>query len=632
MHRAIRAQRTATSRSQQRATAVGPVADLAAHVRPDWWRHVFNALYLKTDGDVVDDAATQREVDALLGFLPLGRRDRILDLCCGQGRHSLELARRGFASVEGLDQSKYLLKVAREAARREQLPVTFHEGDARDLGGLENGFDAVLILGNSFGYFVSQEDDLGVMLAVRSAIRAGGTVFLDICDGAILKERFEPRSWEWIEDGLFVCRERQLTDGRIVSREVITDTSKGVICDQFYAERLYTKDQLADLLARAGFDDFTVHAQVVAESERNQDLGMMAHRLFVSAVAGQGRRSRPAPRPRELVVVLGDPGKPDAVKPGGRFGAEDLDTIERMRQALAERPDRAVRYLSNHDDLLDQLRRLRESPAMVVNLCDEGYRNDARHELLVPALLELLGLPYTGAGPQCLARCFDKDLVRGLARELGIAVAPAVLLAKGDPLPAVTRPVIVKPNQGDGAFGIDERSIARTGESLPAAVEAVRSVVGESAALLIEELLTGKELGVGLIGNGPDLRVLPIVEEDYSSLPPGLAHICGYRAKWDPTSPYWKLQSVRADISDDLRRTLTAQSVKLFHRLECRDYARFDWRLDDRCRPCLLEVNPNPGWCWDGHLAKMAALDGLSYAGLLEAVIDAAEERLRRGR
>ena len=68
--------------------------------------------------------------------------------------------------------------------------------------------------------------------------------------------------------------------------------------------------------------------------------------------------------------------------------------------------------------------------------------------------------------------------------------------------------------------------------------------------------------------------------------------------------------------------------LKLFERLDCRDYARFDWRLDAQGNPKLLEVNPNPGWCWDGHLAKMAAFAGISYKEMLEAILKAAEARI----
>ena len=67
--------------------------------------------------------------------------------------------------------------------------------------------------------------------------------------------------------------------------------------------------------------------------------------------------------------------------------------------------------------------------------------------------------------------------------------------------------------------------------------------------------------------------------------------------------------------------------MKLFERLECRDYARLDWRLDSKGKPKLLEVNPNPGWCWDGHLAKMSKMDNVSYSQMLGLIIKAAEKR-----
>jgi D-alanine-D-alanine ligase len=66
----------------------------------------------------------------------------------------------------------------------------------------------------------------------------------------------------------------------------------------------------------------------------------------------------------------------------------------------------------------------------------------------------------------------------------------------------------------------------------------------------------------------------------------------------------------------------------LFQRLGCRDYARFDWRLDGNQTPRLLEVNPNPGWCWDGHLARMAEFAGLSYSEMLHEILKACEDRI----
>ncbi len=74
---------------------------------------------------------------------------------------------------------------------------------------------------------------------------------------------------------------------------------------------------------------------------------------------------------------------------------------------------------------------------------------------------------------------------------------------------------------------------------------------------------------------------------------------------------------------------ITEQCLKLFERLECRDYARLDWRFDQHGVPKLLEVNPNPGWCWDGHLAKMAGIKGLEYTEMLSLILQTAEQRFK---
>lgn len=135
---------------------------------------------------------------------------------------------------------------------------------------------------------------------------------------------------------------------------------------------------------------------------------------------------------------------------------------------------------------------------------------------------------------------------------------------------------------------------------------------------------------MGIIGNIPsDYRVLPIVEEDYSRLPAGLPKICGYEAKWLQDSLYWAaLSSKPADLPKQTEKKLTEWCLYLIERVDCRDYTRLDWRLDSKGLPRLLEINPNPGWCWDGHLAKMAALDGLEYKDMLCSILKAAEIRI----
>lgn len=621
---------------------LGPVPNLEEHVRPDWWRRIFNSLYLKTDGDVVDDQnITRQEVGFFVETLNLSLEDRVLDLCCGQGRHSLELGRRGFKCVEGLDRSHYLIQKAKETAKKEGLAVRFREGDARKLPYPPDSFDVVMILGNSFGYFETVRDDLRVLKEVARVLKPWGRLLVDVTDGQYVREHFQPRSWEWIGNKHFVCRERSLSaDGqRLITREVITNIETGVVADQFYAERLYTGESLVQLMKDAGFSDPTVHARIATDSQRNQDLGMMERRFIVTApIRKEWAQLRRKPKERQalrnVAVILGDPGKPDPLKPASVFDDDDFYTVDQMKSALRGLGDYEFTYLNNHDSLIQDLKKLQGKADLIFNLCDEGFGNDPRKELHVPAMLEQLDLPYTGAGPQCLAYCYDKSLVRGIAKEMRVPVPEAFFVKPEDTIFELPFdfPVIVKPNFGDSSFGITQRSVAGDLEELLNAIAEIREKFGYDKPLIVEEFLMGKDLSVGIIGNPPSsYSVLPITEEDYGEVPEDLPRICGYEAKWDPGSPYWKIKSIPADLPGETEKFIIESCVKLFERLECRDYARFDWRLDARGNPRLLEVNPNPGWCWDGHLAKMAKFAGISYGEMLESILQVAEQRLGNG-
>ncbi|MGQ9625420.1 MAG: methyltransferase domain-containing protein [Anaerolineae bacterium] len=623
--------------------SLGPVLNLEEHVQPDWWRRIFNSIYLKTDADVVDDQLiTRKEVDLFSEILRLSKEDKILDLCCGQGRHSLELARRGFQNVEGLDRSHYLIQKAKAQAKKEGLNVKFREGDARKLPYPPDTFDVVMILGNSFGYFETVHDDMRVLKEVFRVLKPWGRLLIDVADGEYLRENFQPRSWEWIDKKHFVCRERSLSldRQRLISREVITHVEKGIIVDQFYAERLYTREGLKEILKTASLNDITIHGAISPDSQRNQDLGMMERRIIATSVARKDWtpvKARKRRTSRNVVVILGDPTKPDILKPMGIFDEDDFYTIDQLKGALREPEQNGnyrFTYLTNHDTLIQDLAKLKEKGKadLILNLCDEGFLNDARKELHVPALLDILRIPYTGAGPQCLAHCYDKSLVRGIAREMGIPVPEAFFIKPEDTTFKIPFdfPAIVKPNFGDSSFGITQRSVAYSIEELMNAISEIRQRFGYDKPILVEEFLTGKDLTVGIIGNPPETyTVLPIIEEDYSVLPEGLPKICGYEAKWLPDSPYWNLRSIPAELPEETEKFIVECSLKLFERLECRDYSRFDWRLDSQGNPKLLEVNPNPGWCWDGHLAKMAKIAGISYPEVLKMVIQAAEQRLK---
>jgi D-alanine-D-alanine ligase len=617
----------------RRIGSLGPIEDLERHLPSDWWKTLFHSLYLKTDGDVCEnDENTRAEVDLLVDLCELKPSDRILDLACGQGRHALELARRGYLKVSGLDRSRYLIRTGRSRARQQGLQIRFHEGDARRFRLPAGSFEAVLILGNSFGYFDREEDDLRVLRAACRALVPGGRLVLETADGVWLREHFDRRSWEWIDQHHFVCRERSLSrDGsRLISREVVTHTERGVIADQFYGERLFSAEHLGNLLVEAGFEAVQEHQATETRSTRNQDLGMMQRRMILTARSKSPPLAVPAALSfPKVTVLLGDPRLADAVKLGGRFNQEDLETVARLKSALAELSGIRFRYLDQHDSLMRHL--TQKPPELVFNLCDEGYRNNAILELHVPALLEMLGVPYTGAGPQCLGLCYDKSLTRGVAESLEIPVPYETYLDPADRLATIPAdlPALVKPCLGDSSVGITPESVVSSPDDLVDRVSSLQHQV-PGVPLLIQEFLQGAEYSVGLIGN-PGLRfhALPVLEVDYSGLDPALPRILAYESKWDPESPYWtQIRYQPAKIRDDTRQRLIDQAMLLFQRLGCRDYARFDFRSDSAGTIKLLEVNPNPGWCWDGKLALMAEFEGRSYAGLLGLILDASQERI----
>jgi len=625
-----------SKRSRRFATrsCLGPVADLEAHLPEEWWRKLFNALYVKTDGDVVENVEnTRRDVDFIAAAAAIQPHSHILDLCCGQGRHSLELARRGFKHVMGLDRSRYLVRLAKKRAQTEGLQVLFKEGDARNPRLPESSMDCVAIMGNSFGYFSNKQDDEKVLTAVGKILRASGQLVLDITDGAHMHEHFERRSWEWIDEHHFVCRERSISqDGeRLISREVIVHDEMGVIADQFYAERLYTRERITKLLEKSGFRNVRHHGHTEALSDREQDLGMMARRILLSADAPHlpVRKGKGKLQALDVTVLLGDHRLPDQIKRGGAFNPEDIETIRKLKDALVELPNYKLRFLDNHGTLERDLAELRTD--LVFNLCDEGWNNDPFKELHVPALLDVLGIGYTGAAPSALAACYDKGLVRAVAQSLDVPVPLESYVRPGDQgatLPSVF-PALLKPNQGDSSQGITMDSVVANEKALLDALDRLRAEFPRRG-VLVQEFLTGAEYSVGLVGN-PDqgLRALPILEVDYSRLDPELPRILGYESKWLPDSPYWtQIKYRETSLADQQQQQLIDNSARLFERLGCRDYARFDFRADASGQIKLLEVNPNPGWCWDGKMNIMAGFQGLRYSEMRGQILQAAVERV----
>jgi len=331
----------------------------------------------------------------------------------------------------------------------------------------------------------------------------------------------------------------------------------------------------------------------------------------------------------KLCVLTGDPRLPDLTKRDHRYNEEDQATHAAMRAALQGLGRFDLELLDDHSLL--PTRFAADPPALVLNFCDTGFRNVATQELHVPALLELQGVPYSGATPACMAICYDKQIVRLVAQALGIPVPQERYLAPGEALDAaaIALPALIKPNQADGSVGITKDAVVRTPAEAEAYLDWLRREL-PGRAVLIQEYLPGPEYGVGLIGNpDADLVALPALEVDYSRLPAGLAPILSFESKAIPDSPYWtEIRFKPADAAPELQERIAGHARRLFARLGCRDYARFDFRVGADGEPKLMEVNPNPAWAYDGKLAFMAGFAGIDYPGMLELIVDAALTRI----
>ena len=238
-----------------------------------------------------------------------------------------------------------------------------------------DSFDYITILGNSFGYFETAEDDVKVLKEIFRVLKPGGKLLMDVADGKFLRENFAARSWEWIDKKYFVCRERSLAadNERLISREVVTHTEKGVVVDQFYAERLYDKKTLSELALKAGFQESIFYDNLELESMDSKDLGMMSNRIILVAIATKEWTPKKSTKNvKNVVVIMGDPKLNDIVKPDAKFDSDDFATIDRLKLAHGKIKGYEFSYLDNHSTLISDCDRLKGSTDLVLNLCDEG--------------------------------------------------------------------------------------------------------------------------------------------------------------------------------------------------------------------------------------------------------------------
>ncbi len=247
-------------------------------VDPDWWKTLFDDVYLLTDArSVCNDELTRKEVELIRKLVPFKEGGKLLDLCGGHGRHSLELVRHGlFCTV--VDFSEYLINHGRSLADGLSHSLHFLKADARSTGLPGSSFDHVIVMGNSLGYQAEPEADADILAEARRVLKPGGELLVDVADGRAVRERFKPNSWHEIGGDIVVCRERELGDDCVTAREMVLRKSGGVVRDRTYSIRIYTADTLGRLLSDAGLTTVNIHTDF--SFHQDEDAGFMNHRML----------------------------------------------------------------------------------------------------------------------------------------------------------------------------------------------------------------------------------------------------------------------------------------------------------------------------------------------------------------
>lgn len=328
-----------------------------------------------------------------------------------------------------------------------------------------------------------------------------------------------------------------------------------------------------------------------------------------------------------LKVALLYTGAPAAGKyPEDSVGRDDGDPqddpLGPITRALEKRGCK-VKLVDMSIGKFEKLRGLKADIAF--NLCDCGLDNDSSKEPHIPAMLELLGINYTGSDPLTLATCLDKARTKEILAFHGLPT-PKFYVAGGVDATGhdLKYPLIVKPLREDGSIGIKSDAVAGNAAELKKLISRIIKLYKQPA--IVEEFIDGREFTVSLIGN-EDPKVLPICEVRFAGPQHGYM-IASYDAKWARDSA--KYRGTRwicpADVDAKLQKQIADLAKRAYLAMRVRGYGRVDIRLD-KGEPKILEVNPNPDLSLDAQTYRSAIAAGMAYEQLIIKILNYALQK-----
>lgn len=326
---------------------------------------------------------------------------------------------------------------------------------------------------------------------------------------------------------------------------------------------------------------------------------------------------------QELLLEDDDEPPPDLLAE-----CDSEETILAVKNALANRWE--VYPVESDESAFEKLQTLR--PHLVFNIAERVF--GPNRESHIPTICEILGIPYTGSDALTLAICLDKSRAKEILSYYHIPNPQFWLTSATEELPQdISFPVIIKPLYEGSSKGIKDHSVVANRKDLHSRIEEINQKYKQPA--IIEKFLQGREFTVGILGNWPDIEVLPFVEIDYSQLPAGANPIYSYEAKWVWDTPATPLQIFRcpAQIPISMQKEIKDLVICACKILRIKDWCRIDIRLDEKDKAHILELNPLPGILPNPEdnscMPKAARAAGYSYEQLIQKVVEITIKRYR---
>jgi D-alanine-D-alanine ligase len=308
---------------------------------------------------------------------------------------------------------------------------------------------------------------------------------------------------------------------------------------------------------------------------------------------------------------------------------DDEETISAVQNALEKAGHEVIRIEAD-ENAFEKLRTIR--PDIVFNMA-EGFGGASR-ESHIPAMLEMLNIPYTASDPVTIGNCHDKSHCKEILTYHGIP-NPGFFVTDTsvNGYPRVKYPAFVKPLHEGSSKGIYNSSVVYNRDELNREITRIKRDYDQHS--IIEDFLDGQEFTVALIGNGENVRVLPIVGINLDCLPKDFPKIYSYEVKWffDTRENKLDIFTCPAKISDMLTLKIEEICKAAYKALRIRDWARMDVRCDANNNPYIIEINPLPGILPNPEdnscFPKAARQVGIDYDGLIQTVLNLAIERYK---